>query len=234
MKSEAPGISAIIKAMNSTQRRTILRLLSSSKIALTFTEILNNVEEGATGSSRLSYHLSLLANVGLIKKNADGKYLMTQLGTRTALILEMTKEDEQSLTFSSLYLAFSNMTPRDALLAVLLLPSIIIAVSGYISPNVVLLLFGCLTSIGIVGFLYVRLQSLFALLLFSSFIWALFVPGKLYVISLYLLTILASMPLMGSSQQILPEPYNVLVSFIAVIAALFIATLYYKRYAMKL
>ncbi|MHA2298127.1 MAG: winged helix-turn-helix domain-containing protein [Candidatus Hodarchaeales archaeon] len=231
MSEENPGISKVIKAINSTQRRDILRTLNFIKKPLSFTELMKERVEKTTSSSQFSYHVNVLADAGLIKKNEEGKYQLTTLGNRTGLLLEMSQEDEKTAIFSSLYLAFSNMTPRDCLLASSLLPVIILFVgSTIIYFNPLLAIITCLTLIAMIVYLYTRLNSLIAMIFLSNILWVMFVPGSFYLAILYFLLLSSFIPILGVEEQLVPPPYNLILSIITITGSIFIAIIYYFRY----
>ncbi|MFX0013315.1 MAG: ArsR/SmtB family transcription factor [Promethearchaeota archaeon] len=243
MSDENPGISKILKAINSTSRRDILRTLNFLKRPMSFTEVMNEVVEESTSSSQFSYHLNVLTDAGLIAKAKDGKYHLTTLGNRTGLLLEMSQEDEKSAVFSSLYLAFSNMTPRDCLLAILIVPMLAMMISSIFNTfNPLLFVISCFPLATILYYLYKRLNSLIAMIFLINFFWVIFVPGTVYLIPLYLLVVLFVISLIDpgaftlyvGGSQFFSFPLNILISIVLGMVSIIVASAYYLRYTKKM
>ncbi|MHA2248058.1 MAG: ArsR/SmtB family transcription factor [Candidatus Hodarchaeales archaeon] len=231
MNDKNPSISKVLKAINSTQRRDILRTLNFFRRPLSFTELMKELEASST-SSRFSYHLNVLVDAGLASKDGEGKYGLTQLGSRTGLLLELSQEDEKSVVFSSLYLAYSNLTPGDCLIATLVIPSLVVFISGvFIYFNLLLIIAGGVTIVSIFTYLYSKMNSIVAMIFFSSFLWVVFVPGKVYLAAMYLLLLVTCVPLMYPADQLLPFPFNLMLSVFTGFATLIVAAIYYQKYS---
>ncbi|MFW9990718.1 MAG: ArsR/SmtB family transcription factor [Candidatus Odinarchaeota archaeon] len=234
MSNEGPGISKIIKAINSTNRRDILRTLNFFKRPLSFTELMNEVGEKSASSSQFSYHLNVLADAGLIAKTRDNKYQLSALGNRTGLLLEMSQEDEHTAVFSSLYLAFSNMTPRDCLLATLIVPLVALMLSSVLYVfNPLLVIVTGLPLVALIYYLYTRLNSIIAMVFLLNFFWVMFVPGTLYLAPLFFLITFTVIPLVDPNAVPLPVPFNIILSSIFGIASLLLAIAYYIKFTGK-
>ena len=231
MSDENPGISSIIKALNSSQRREVLRTLNLFKRPLSFTELMKELDQPASSSSQFSYHVNVLLEAGLVKKN-EGKYELTPLGNKTGLLLEMSQEDEKSAVFSDLYLSFSNMTPRDCLIAIIILPLMLICInSAFITFNPLILLPTFLLLIGGLLILYSRVKSLLAMIFFTNVFWVIFVPGKLYLGLLYFTSVFTFIPILEES--FLVFPFDVLFSSGLVLISIIIAAIYYTAMTKK-
>jgi len=226
VSDENPRISSIIKALNSPQRREILRTLNFFRRSLSFTELMKELDQASSSSSQFSYHINVLLDAGLIQKTSEGKYELTAHGNKTGLLLEMSQEDEKSAVFSELYLSFSNMTPRDCLIAITTLPLLLICIhSAFYSFNPFLLIPAFLLLIGGLIYLYSRVKSLLAMIFFTNVFWVIFVPGKYYLGLLYFTAGYAFIPVL--EENFLTFPFDVLFSFTLIIVSIIVAILYY-------
>ena len=102
------GINEVLKSLNHEIRREILRILHSKRVPIPYSSFMEELNLPA--SSNVAYHLLLLSKSGLIEKNSEGKYSLTPLGQRSALLLDMVTESESSI-FSDIYLGFSKLNP---------------------------------------------------------------------------------------------------------------------------
>ncbi|MFX0140929.1 MAG: ArsR/SmtB family transcription factor [Candidatus Hodarchaeota archaeon] len=230
--SENPSISKVVKAINSPQRREILRILSLYKRPFTFTELMNEIMKKSGTSSQFSYHMKILVEAKLILKVEEEGYKLTQLGNRTGLLLELSQEDESSALFSSLYLAFSNLNPLDCLIALFIIPFLMIFGAGIsIHDNLLMVFLGCIGIIGIYVYLYLKLRSFIALFFFNTFLWGFFVRGKEYLVPLYFLFLFTFIPITGEDSQILPNPFNIVMSVLSGLLCIFLMVSYYWKYS---
>ncbi|MHA2075582.1 MAG: DUF7347 domain-containing protein, partial [Candidatus Hodarchaeales archaeon] len=98
-------ITDVLKALNHEIRREIIRILHEKQL-VPYSEFLNRLDLPA--SSNVAYHLSLLTKTQLIEKDLDGKYSLTTLGRRSALLIDLANESKTT-SFSDIYLAFSKL-----------------------------------------------------------------------------------------------------------------------------
>ena len=106
-------INEVLKALNHEIRRKIVRSLYDSRSPIAYTDFLELLELPA--SSNAAYHIMLLTKANILKKNPEGKYLLTEIGDRVALLLDIVVEPKSS-TFTSLYMGLSHLSPIEILL----------------------------------------------------------------------------------------------------------------------
>lgn len=230
MTKDTPGISKLLKTINSPQRREILRVISSYSRTLSFSNIMEEFRDISTSSSQMAYHLSLLVETGLIEKDKEGKYGMTKLGNRTGLLLEMSHEDENTAIFSSLYFSFSSLNPIDCLIGSLSLIALLLIGLSFENGIILLTLVTFVIYSLIITYMYSKLKSIKALLFFTSLLWVFFVRGSIYLFLFIVLQIMTIIPLFDSQFTILPEPINILISTISFVTSIAVAIIYYQKY----
>ena len=106
-------INEVLKAINHEIRRSIIRRLHTTSESIAYSEFLEELKLPA--SSNAAYHLVLLTKANVVEKDREGKYSLTGLGERVALLLDVVVEP-QSNAFTNLYLGFSRLNPLDFLL----------------------------------------------------------------------------------------------------------------------
>jgi DNA-binding transcriptional ArsR family regulator len=90
------GIASLHKILKDATRRKILLLLEE-RGSVTYTDLMAAIGIGSTG--KLNYHLKILS--GLISKNGDGRYFLTEKGKLSIRLLEeFCKKSESELEAS--------------------------------------------------------------------------------------------------------------------------------------
>jgi DNA-binding HxlR family transcriptional regulator len=87
-------IEIIVKAISNTQRKDILEILKMAGKS-TFTEMLQ--ELGYTNPSKLSFHLKILKQVGIIEQDQNGIYYLTETGRKLDELLFKMKDAVSSI-----------------------------------------------------------------------------------------------------------------------------------------
>lgn len=88
------GLASLHKILKDETRRKALLLLRE-KGALSYTDLMNELGVGSTGT--LNYHLKVLGN--LLTKNAEGQYVLTEKGrVASQLLLEFPEQGTQEQT----------------------------------------------------------------------------------------------------------------------------------------
>ena len=83
-------INEVLKALNHDIRREIIRILHTNRNPIAYSDFLQELMLPA--SSNAAYHLVLLTRTNIIAKDDDGKYYLTELGERVALLLDIVVE----------------------------------------------------------------------------------------------------------------------------------------------
>lgn len=184
-ESPESDITEVLKALNHEIRREIIRILHDSR-PVAYTVFLNQLNLPA--SSNVAYHLSLLNNAHLVGKDKEGKYSLTPLGRRSALLLDLASESKSS-PFSDLYLGFSQLTPFETLLGSwwIFFLFIGVAFSSSLSTFFIGLIFFSLAGVIIFLFVY-RTRVIWSLLLINNFLWIYFAPGNRLLLIIILFT----------------------------------------------
>ena len=167
-------INEVLKAINHEIRRSIIRRLHTTSEPIAYSEFLEELKLPA--SSNAAYHLVLLTKANVVEKDREGKYLLTGLGERVALLLDVVVEP-QSNAFTNLYLGFSRLNPLEILLGAwwlffLLLGAILASENLFI--GVLFLSFAFLS----LGILFYKIRTPWAILLINNFFWILFAPER--------------------------------------------------------
>jgi DNA-binding transcriptional ArsR family regulator len=181
-------INEVLKALNHEIRRSIIRKLHTTRqSSIAYSVFLDDLKLPA--SSNVAYHLVLLTKSKVVKKDNQGKYSLTELGERVALLLDVVAEP-QSGAFTNLYMGFSRLTPLEILLSTwwiffLLIGGIVITENLIIG---VLFLSFALLSLG--AFFY-KARTIWAILLINNLLWILFAPERrIHLLSISLTNIL--------------------------------------------
>ena len=163
-------ITEVLKSLNHEIRREIIRILHEKQVTA-YSEFLNKLNLPA--SSNVAYHLSLLTKARLVDKDSEGKYFLTPLGRRSALLLDLAKES-RTTPFSDIYLAFSKLNSIEILLGTGFLFFFVIGIyliGYYFFIGIIFLLM----SIGSISLIIYRTRTLWTLLLINNFIWIFFI-----------------------------------------------------------
>jgi DNA-binding transcriptional ArsR family regulator len=167
-------INEVLKALNHDIRRKIIRILHKNRSAIAYSDFLQELMLPA--SSNAAYHLVLLTKTNLIAKDDAGKYFLTELGERAALLLDIAVEPKSD-AFTNLYLGFSRLTPLEILVGAwwlfFLLMGIILS-----QMNFLVAIFSLSFAIFSLGYLVYKTRTPWSLLLISNLIWIFFAPEK--------------------------------------------------------
>jgi DNA-binding transcriptional ArsR family regulator len=221
-------ITEVLKALNHEIRREIIRILHNEQL-VPYSDFLSQLDLPA--SSNVAYHLSLLNKAKLIEKNPDGKYFLSPLGKRSALLLDLAIEPKSS-SFSNIYLAFSRLNPLEILLGAWYIFFFMLGLL-FVSSFLIIGVFFVLLSIGsIIMFVY-RTRTLWTLLLLNNFIWIFFVPdNRELLISIIITNVFGLIFLIPETEFIIPiAPLEIIlgglfifISFILSIVYIYIST----------
>ena len=184
MVSESESdINEVLKALNHEIRREIIRILHKKQL-VPYSDFLETLNLPA--SSNVAYHLSLLAKAYLIEKDSEGKYLLTPLGRRSALLLDLATESKSSI-FSDIYLGFSRLNPTEILLGTWWTFFFVLGFS-FLQPLFPLGILCILIAICSIILIVFRTRTLWTLLLINNFIWIFFVPKNKELLALIIAT----------------------------------------------
>ena len=167
-------INEVLKALNHEIRRSIIRKLHTTRESISYSDFLSELKLPA--SSNAAYHLVLLTKATVVEKDQDGKYMLTGLGERVALLLDVVVEP-QSNAFTNLYMGFSRLNPLEILLGswwifFLLLGAIFVTENLFVG---ILSLTFALLSLGV---LFYKVRTPWAILLVNNLLWILFAPER--------------------------------------------------------
>lgn len=115
LKNKQSNITDVLKALNHEIRRKIIIFLHQNKGAVLYTDVLKAL--GLPASSNVAYHMNILNKALVIEKNKEGRYSLTELGNRSALLFDVVSETSSSST-SNLYLGFLKLKPYEIILGV--------------------------------------------------------------------------------------------------------------------
>lgn len=177
-------INEVLKALNHEIRRSIIRRLHTTRESIAYSDFLEELKLPA--SSNAAYHLVLLTKAKVVEKDQEGKYSLTELGERVALLLDVVVEP-QSNAFTNLYMGFSRLTPLEILLGAwwiffLLLGGMFISENLFI--GVIFLSFALLS----LSVLFYKARTPWAILLINNLLWILFAPERRIHLIIIILT----------------------------------------------
>lgn len=178
------GINDVLKSLNHEIRREILRILHSKRNSIPYSTFMDELNLPA--SSNVAYHILLLSKSGLIDKNTEGRYSLTPLGQRSALLLDMVSENESSV-FSDIYLGFSRLNPLEILLGTWWIFFFVLGLSIF-NYNFIIGIFCIMVSIVSILLIIYRTGTLWTFLLINNFIWIFFAPNKRHLLLIIILT----------------------------------------------
>ncbi|MHA2238777.1 MAG: ArsR/SmtB family transcription factor [Candidatus Hodarchaeales archaeon] len=181
-------INEVLKALNHEIRRKIIRFLHNSRNPIAYSDFLELLDLPA--SSNVAYHIMLLTKPNILIKTPEGKYTLSELGERVALLLDIAGEP-QSSPFTSLYLGFSHLSPLEILLGAWWLFFLLLGAVfwGY---NIILGLIFLSFAILSVGILFYKIRTIWVVLLINNFLWILFAPENRIILLTITLTNLIS------------------------------------------
>ncbi len=167
-------IHEVLKALNHEIRRSIIRRLHTTRESIAYSDFLEELKLPA--SSNAAYHLVLLTKAKVVEKDKEGKYSLTGLGERVALLLDVVVEP-QARAFTNLYMGFSRLNPLEILLGAwwiffLLLGGMFVTENLFI--GIIFLSFALLS----LGVLFYKARTPWAILLINNLLWILFAPER--------------------------------------------------------
>ncbi|MFX0125922.1 MAG: ArsR/SmtB family transcription factor [Candidatus Hodarchaeota archaeon] len=194
MENSEGDITDVLKALNHEIRREILRTLHDRREPVAYSVFLNLLDLPA--SSNVAYHLLLLSKARMVEKDQNGKYSLTHLGKRSALLLDLASESKPS-PFSDLYLGFSQLTPYETVLGSWWIFFLFLGVvfTSSLSTFFIGIFFFSLAGVSIFLFVY-RTRVIWSLLLINNFLWIYFAPGNRLLLFAIFLTNLIGFILM--------------------------------------
>jgi len=216
-------ITEVLKSLNHEIRREIIRILHEKQVTA-YSEFLNKLNLPA--SSNVAYHLSLLTKARLVDKDSEGKYFLTPLGRRSALLLDLAKES-RTTPFSDIYLAFSKLNFIEILLGTWYLFFFIIGIyliGYYLFIGLIFLLM----SIGSISLIIYRTRTLWTLLLINNFIWIFFInENRGLLVSITLTNIFGLILLLPEVEFAAPFTIlQIIIGWILILASLIFSILY--------
>jgi len=216
-------ITEVLKSLNHEIRREIIRILHEKQVTA-YSEFLNKLNLPA--SSNVAYHLSLLTKARLVDKDSEGKYFLTPLGRRSALLLDLAKES-RTTPFSDIYLAFSKLNFIEILLGTWYLFFFIIGIyliGYYLFIGLIFLLM----SIGSISLIIYRTRTLWTLLLINNFIWIFFInENRGLLVSITLTNIFGLILLFPEVEFAAPFTIlQIIIGWILILASLIFSILY--------
>ncbi|WP_455464037.1 DUF7347 domain-containing protein [Candidatus Hodarchaeum mangrovi] len=217
-------ITEVLKALNHDIRREIIRILHVNNNLVSYSEFLNSLNLPA--SSNVAYHLSLLGKAHLIGKDLEGRYSLTKLGRRAALMLDLVVESKGS-PFSDIYLGFSRLNPLELILGAWWIFFFILGLT-LLQWHILLSLFFLLLSLSSILLFIYRTKTLWTLLLINNFIWIFFAPNNREIlISIALTNALAIIFLFPEPALFDIAVLNQVIGIILLLSSIFLSFLYF-------
>jgi DNA-binding transcriptional ArsR family regulator len=218
-------INEVLKALNHEIRRSIIRKLHSNReSSIAYSEFLEELNLPA--SSNAAYHLVLLTKARVVEKGKEGKYSLTELGERVALLLDVAVEP-QSSAFTNLYMGFSRLTPLEILLSTwwiffLLLGGVVITENFII--GVLFLSFALLS----LGAFFFKARTIWAILLINNLLWILFAPERrFHLLSISLTNILGLIVLFPEMRVVYDiHPLSMIIGGLLILISLILSIIY--------
>ncbi|MHA1973938.1 MAG: ArsR/SmtB family transcription factor [Candidatus Hodarchaeales archaeon] len=226
MSSNKTEITEVLKALNHEIRREIIRLLHEARHPIPYMHFMDSLKLPA--SSNVAYHLSLLVKAGLVTKDADGRYFLTDLGLRSALMLDLVSESKKSV-FSELTLAFSRINPFEFLLGAWWLFFVILGLI-FLSDQrfVVFSLLFISAGLSFVLLLVYRTRDIRSIVLLNNLIWIAFVPDHKLFLFFISLTNLIGLSLIFPQLEpsFAPDQIFLFIGLLLVFASIFLSFFY--------
>lgn len=216
-------ITEVLKALNHEIRREIIRILHSKQL-VPYSEFLSQLDLPA--SSNVAYHLSLLNKAKLIKKDPDGKYFLSPLGKRSALLLDLAIEPKSS-AFSTIYLSFSKLNPLEILLGAWYIFFFMLGLL-FISSFLIIGIFFVLLSIGSIAIFIYRTKTLWTLFLLNNFIWIFFVPNnRELLISIIITNVFGLIFILPETEFLIPiAPFDIILGTLLILMSVILSIVY--------
>ena len=216
-------ITEVLKALNHEIRREIIRILHN-KDQVPYSDFLSQLNLPA--SSNVAYHISLLNKAKLIEKGLEGKYFLTPLGRRSALLLDLAIEPKSTF-FSNIYLSFSRLAPLEILFGAWYLFFFMFGMI-FISSFFLIGLFFILISIGFIFLIIYRTRTLWTLLLLNNFIWIFFVPEKRELLISISLTNVFGLIFLIPQMEFFTQfsPLDIIIGWLLIIISLMLSIVY--------
>ncbi len=219
------NVENVIGALRSGFRRRILYSLSGG--AYRYSELMRSVGVKPEGSGWFAYHLKVLVDAGLVKRQGE-RYYLSRVGRKAVLLLMEVSRSEESVSVKFLE-AMSRMTFIDELKAVWAL--IILTLSFYplsIADSSLLaaVIAGCMLTASVLLYISIAIsvRSVYVLPILMNISWILVRPERWrWMASIYMLWILSLIAIAYFGK--------VLYALVLLgVAAALSVTLYYERY----
>jgi DNA-binding transcriptional ArsR family regulator len=216
-------ITDVLKSLNHEIRRKIIRILHEKQL-VPYSDFLYKLDLPA--SSNVAYHISLLTKTQLIRKDSDGKYFLTSLGRRSALLLDLAKESKTT-SFSDIYLAFSLLNSIEILFGTWYIFFFIFGfylLQKFLFIGIIFILM----SISSIVLIIYRTRTLWTLLLINNFIWIFFIPDKREILISITLTNVFGLILLIPDADIIvfTIPFQIILGWILVLTSLILSFIY--------
>ena len=189
-----PLINDVLKALNHELRRDILTYLREIGRAVSFTELLETMNYTPKTSGQFFYHLKLLLDPQLISKTNDNKYILTEIGERASLMLELVNDTSKPSLGNQLLNAFKNLSPIEELIVtwdlfpilvlILLIQRLLLNRLAINLFDSIVLFIVFITSVLILLLTYRSLQSFLAMFVTSSIIWLVFLQKNRLILGI--------------------------------------------------
>jgi hypothetical protein len=222
--SAESDITEVLKSLNHEIRRKIIGILFSNDHPLAYSVFLDQLSLPA--SSNVAYHLSLLTKAQLVQKDIEGKYSLTQLGQRSALLLDMAIESKSS-AFSDLYLGFSRLTPVETLLSAWWIFFFVIGIALVTNVLIISILFFSLAIVSLFLITY-RTRTIWVLLFLNNFLWVIFASENRVILFLIIMTNLVGVFLIfpGLDPNLASLPFNLYLGLFLILISIIISFIY--------
>ncbi|MFX0051281.1 MAG: ArsR/SmtB family transcription factor [Candidatus Hodarchaeota archaeon] len=222
--SAESDITEVLKSLNHEIRRKIVRILYRNDHPLAYSVFLDKLTLPA--SSNVAYHLSLLTKAHLVQKDAEGKYSLTQLGQRSALLLDMASESKSS-AFSDLYLGFSRLTPIETVLSAWWIFFFVIGMALISNALIISILFFSLAIVSLFLIIY-RTKTIWVILFLNNFLWVIFASENRFLLFLIIATNLIGVFLIFPEldPNLVSLPFNLIFGLFCIFLSIFISLIY--------
>lgn len=185
--SSERDINEVLKALNHEIRRKIIRLLHGKNEPVVYSEFLDELNVPA--SSNAAYHLLLLTKFNIVSKKSNG-YILTEVGERVALLLDIVVEP-QSSAFTNLYMGFSRLSPLEILLGSWWIFFLLLGISTF-TQNLLISFISLSFALLSVTLLIYKTRTPWSIILINNFLWIIFAPDhRSILLSISLTNILA-------------------------------------------
>lgn len=218
-------INEVLKALNHEIRRSVIRKLHTSRqSSIAYSVFLDELQLPA--SSNVAYHLVLLTKSKVIEKDKEGKYSLTELGERVALLLDVVAEP-QSNAFTNLYMGFSRLTPMEIILSTWWIFFLLLG-GTFITENFIIGVLFLSFALLCLGIFFHKARTIWAILLINNLLWILFAPEKrLHLLSIALTNIFGIIVLFPEMKLVYDiQPLSVLIGGFLILTSITLSFIY--------